>query len=379
MSTAAIISTCNRPELLERALASVRRQLRGVDEIIVVNDGESDVSVAGARRLQIGPYAGPAAARNAGARVATADNLAFLDDDDEWAPDHVEIICGLLADSEVAATAFRRHARSGEVEVREPPSVLRASDWLVQNRGIQGSNLAARRRTFLDLRGFDELLWCGEDMDFVIRSADGVVRYAMSRTPTVVCHADAPSRITSPDARHRHAHRTFLAAHGSRMSAAQVQEFRERVTKLFGVDPEPVPRLVWVLGPPGAGKTTWATRCARGVDRVMDLGEAMPWLDGADLGVRTAKRHIAAAIRATESQRRDDDRRLFVTVAYFGPEDLGPSQDFEHVVALVPSAQRWRTQLEDREGHIDERHAREYEQWAARFGTGARAASAGSL
>lgn len=378
-TTAAIVATCRRPAMLERALASVHRQGRAADEIIVVNDGECDVHVAGARVLRTGPCAGPAAARNAGAHAATADNLAFLDDDDEWAPDHVQTISRLLTDCEVAATAFRRHTRSGDVEVREPPSALRASEWFVQNQGIQGSNLAVRRRTFLDLLGFDELLWCGEDMDFALRCADRAVRYAMSTSPTVTCHAHSQPRITSPNARHRHAHRTFLAGHGSRMTAAQVRAFRDRVIEFFGVDPGPVPRLVWVLGPPGAGKTTWATRHARASDRVFDLGEAMPWLDGADLGVRTAKRHIAAAVRATESQRPEGDRRLFVTPAYFGPEDLGPLQDFEHIVALIPSPQRWRAQLEQREGYVDERHAREYELWAAAFGTGARAASAGSI
>lgn len=377
-TTTVIIPTCDRPEMLERALASVHRQGRAADEILVVNDGESEVRIASAKLVRTGPHAGPAAARNAGAHAATADNLAFLDDDDEWAPDHLETIARLLSDCEVAATAFHRHTRSGEIEVREPPSALRASEWFVQNQGIQGSNLATRRRTFLDLLGFDELLWCGEDMDFAIRCADRAVRYAMTRAPTVICHAHSQPRITSPAARHRHAHRTFLAAHGSRMSSAQVQVFRERVARLFGVDPGPVPRVVWVLGPPGAGKTTWAARAARGRDRIFDLGEAMPWLDGADLGVRTAKRHIAAAVRAVESQRPEGDRRLFVTPAYFGPEDLGPPLDFEHMVALVPSAERWRTQLEQREGQIDERHAREYEQWAARFGTGARAANAGN-
>ena len=91
-----------------------------------------------------------------------------------------------------------------------------------------------------------------------------------------------------------------------------------------------------------------------------------------------AKRHIAAAVRATESQRLEG-RRLFVTPAYFGPEDLGPPEPYEHIVAIVPSKERWRAQIEEREGFVDERHAREHAQWVARFGTGARAATAGGV
>ena len=372
-----IIPTCDRPELLARAMASIHRQESSAGEIIVVNDGLGDIAVEGAKVVRTGPHAGPAAARNAGARASVCEHLAFLDDDDEWRPDHLGTVCELLKDGDVAATAFLRHTRTGGVEVREPPIRLVASAWLVCNQGIQGSNLAMRRQSFHELQGFDELLWCGEDMDLAIRCAEAGVRYAASTTPTVTCHAHSLPRITSPGPRHRHAHRTFLAAHGSRMSTNQVQEYRERATRLFGMDPGPLPRLVWVLGPPGAGKTTWATRHARGNDRVLDLIEAMPWLDGADLGVHTAKRHIAAAIRATESQRPEGDRRLFVTPAYFSPEDLGQAQDFEHIIAVVPSAECWRAQIQRREGFVDKRHALEHESWAARFGTCARAATAG--
>lgn len=375
---AAIITTCDRPELLQRAVASARRQDLPVDEIIVVNDGLSEISVPGTKSLRTGPYAGPAAARNTGARAASSDILAFLDDDDEWAPQHIETASALLADCDLAAMAFRKETRSGDVVLTKPPPILIASDWLVQNQGIQGSNLAIQRRVFLELLGFDELLGCGEDMDFAIRCADRGIRYARSEVSTVKYHAHTGPRITAPGPRHYHAHRTFLAAHGSRMSVEQADAFRARVTRLFGVDPGPVPRLVWVLGPPGAGKTTWATRCARGLDRVFELGSVMSWLDGADLGVRTAKRHVAAAIRATEEQRPNEDRRLFVTSAYFGPEDLGPPRSFEHIISIVPSEERWRAQLGGREGYVAEQHAREHASWLARFGAGARAANAGN-
>lgn len=276
--------------------------------------------------------------------------------------------------SVIVATGITQVNRRGGTTLRTPPRELVQSDWLTENQGVQGSNLCVRRVAFAALQGFDELMWCGEDVDFMIRAAGGGLRYGASTLPTVFWHRHERPRITDPNPRHAHAHRTFLAAHGARMTAVQVSDYRARTKQRFGVDPGVVPGLVWVLGPPGAGKTTWATGHAGDADRVMDFTEVMPWLDGADLGVRTANRHLASAIRAVERQRQEGRRRLFVTPAYFDPEDLGPIQFFEHIVCIVPSAERWRDQLLRREGHVDPRHEDEHRRWPSRFGTGARAA-----
>jgi hypothetical protein len=374
MTTAVIVTACDRPELLPRALESVARQRLPPDEVIVVNDGQAAVTCPGVRHLRVGPNAGPAAARNAGAAASHADNLLFLDDDDEWLPEYAEAAVGLLKHHDIALSGFLKAKRDGtRVPEKVPPTDLVASEWFVRNQGLRGSNLAMRKSAFAAVGGFDELLWCGEDMDLAIRCADRGLRYAVEPRHLVVYHAHSGPRITARDVRHRQAHRTFLAAHGGRMTDDMVQAFRERTQALFGVDPGPVPTLVWVLGPPGAGKTTWATRRAQPGDRVMDLGEIMPWLDGADFGVRTAKRHIAAAIRAVEERRPVGERRLFVTPAYLDRDDLGLLLDFEHVVAVVPPAERWRAQLFGREGRVDPKHETEHARWVARYGTNAHA------
>lgn len=379
MKIAAVIPTCDRPELLQRALRSVTEQQRPVDEIIVVNDGLSTVNVPEAQVVRSGPHAGPAAARNAGVWATDADVICFLDDDDTWAPSHVSAAAELLEHHDIAATGLTQVNRRGGTTLRAPPSALVARDWLSENQGVQGSNLCVTRSAFAALRGFDELLWCGEDVDLMIRAANLGLRYRASPRATVAWHRHDGARITDPSPRHAHAHRTFLAAHGGRMTADQVSAYRARTLRYFGVDPGPVPKLVWVLGPPGAGKTTWSMGHAGEGDRVMDMCEAMEWLDSADLGVRTAKRHMAAAIRAVEGQRPDGGRRLFVTPAYFDPEDLGPALPFEHIVCVVPSEARWRVQLQGREGHVDPRHVAEHARWASRFGTGARAAQGSHL
>ena len=65
---AAIVPATNDPGTLGRCLAAIAAAAEPPDEVIVVDDP---------------PHSGPAAARNAGARRATADLLAFVDSDVE--------------------------------------------------------------------------------------------------------------------------------------------------------------------------------------------------------------------------------------------------------------------------------------------------------
>jgi len=96
-SVSCIIPTYNRRDWLVEAIASVRGQTAPVAEVVVVDDGSSDGTQETLDTLR-GSAAdaplvvlrqdnrGPAAARNAGLRIATGDLVAFLDDDDVWLP-----------------------------------------------------------------------------------------------------------------------------------------------------------------------------------------------------------------------------------------------------------------------------------------------------
>ena len=90
-----VIPTRNRCSLLARALECVQRQ-RGVEvEAVVVDDGSEDGTSEYLKRVSGVELAvvrhkrprGVATARNAGVERASASWVAFLDDDDLWAPD----------------------------------------------------------------------------------------------------------------------------------------------------------------------------------------------------------------------------------------------------------------------------------------------------
>ncbi len=99
-----VIPTYKRSETLERAIKSVAEQTYKNIEILVVDDNEpgSEESVIVADLIKSLEYENlilvtqdrhinGAAARNAGIRKATGEYIAFLDDDDLWMPNKIEI------------------------------------------------------------------------------------------------------------------------------------------------------------------------------------------------------------------------------------------------------------------------------------------------
>ena len=94
-----VIPTRNRRRLLALALASVLDQ-RGVRlEVIVVDEASTDDTVEMVRsiadpRVRLVRHAvplGKSAARNRGIAESVGDWIAFLDDDDLWAPDKLRL------------------------------------------------------------------------------------------------------------------------------------------------------------------------------------------------------------------------------------------------------------------------------------------------
>src|SRR5580704_14145928 len=97
LPVSAIITHCNRPQLLAGAIASIRRQTAPPAEIIVVDDCSLpqhrpalEKLSAGVRMIYLDQSRKAPGARNAGIVAATQPWIAFLDDDDEWLPEKLE-------------------------------------------------------------------------------------------------------------------------------------------------------------------------------------------------------------------------------------------------------------------------------------------------
>jgi glycosyltransferase involved in cell wall biosynthesis len=106
-----VIPLYNKASSIAAATTSVRRQTFADLELIVVDDGSTDGSASVVRglgdtrmRLLAQPNAGPGAARNRGLADAAGEYVAFLDADDEWEPEFLQLaVTALDAHPECAA------------------------------------------------------------------------------------------------------------------------------------------------------------------------------------------------------------------------------------------------------------------------------------
>lgn len=102
-----VVPTYNRAHLVRDTLESVQRQTLRDIEIWVVDDGSRDGTAALVQGLASGDARirlvqqdnrGLAAARNAGLLRATGRYVAFLDDDDFWTPQALEVLVSRIED-----------------------------------------------------------------------------------------------------------------------------------------------------------------------------------------------------------------------------------------------------------------------------------------
>ena len=179
-----IIPTHNRKSLLALSLRSALRQRDVELEVVVVDDGSRDGSADAVEQLgdervytvRNDPAQGVSVARNRGIHMSRGGWIAFLDDDDLWAPEK------LSAQLEVARQTGRGWAYAGSANFSDalkaiggapPPSPEEVMARLpVMNRIPGGcSGVIVERGTLAASGGFDPGLRPLADWDLWIRIA----------------------------------------------------------------------------------------------------------------------------------------------------------------------------------------------------------------
>lgn len=197
MQVAVVIPCWNHGQLLAEALTSVGFQTLRPTQVIVVDDGSTDDSVAVAQAhpgvtLVRQQHAGTAAARNTGLTHAEADAVAFLDADDLWPPESLERRIVALRESN-ADGCF------GVVEEFGDSVAYEASARAGSAARLPGSMIVTRE-ALRQVGTFDTSLAAGEAIDWVMRFDTAGLRWC-SVADVVLrrrIHAGNTSREASP-------------------------------------------------------------------------------------------------------------------------------------------------------------------------------------
>ena len=183
-----IIPTYNREPLLRESIASVLNQTFTAWELIVADDGSTDDTLtylAGLHDprvhvLALERHGNMARMRNVAVAHARGEWLAFLDSDDLWSPNKLELQLERLfafPNCDWSCTGFRFiDADGASIPQRSGDPYEAHSGWILE-RLIQFTatatiqSLMVRRTAFDELGGFDESFLTSADYDLELRLA----------------------------------------------------------------------------------------------------------------------------------------------------------------------------------------------------------------
>lgn len=261
-----LVATCDRHEMLtQRSLPSILRQTQRPHHIVVVDDSRDDhvrlknedyiqsLEVEGVNIHYLSNIRtkGACGAWNTGifhladvCESLESTFLAILDDDDEWVPEYISQCMNATQNGRndmVAADIARIKDMNHPPSQCPAPERLVASDFLIGNPGIQGSNLFIKLSVMLQAGCFDEAMRSSTDRDICIRICDlGDTKY--QRVPsTLVKHyaeVDRERMTTRGSTSKNKGLEYFFRKYMGRMTNDEIERFLERADRLFGWHPK---------------------------------------------------------------------------------------------------------------------------------------------
>ncbi len=188
----AVVTTYNRFIEAKRAIISATNQTYEKCELIVIEDGSrsgiqewiSRLNISDIRYERIPENRGLSSARNEGLQLARGKYITFLDDDDEWRPNRVEVLVAkaeALCENEKnrfgvihssLETRFPNSSRAPKIQKAANAGFLKSA---ILREGVQtiSSSPMFLTEALKRVGGFDEALTSGVDHDMWMSLAVG--------------------------------------------------------------------------------------------------------------------------------------------------------------------------------------------------------------
>lgn len=179
-----IMPTYNRGWIIKRAIESILRQNFSDYEVIIVDDGSNDntesvVSTFKDSRIRFEriEHKGVAGARNRGVSLAKGDYICYLDTDNLWHPNFLEVMTNQLTNPYVLAYCDENMLLldSKNLDANIIGRKVRNVDYnpvkLMQTNYIDINSVIHTKTLFKTIGLFDEELTAYEDWDFFARTA----------------------------------------------------------------------------------------------------------------------------------------------------------------------------------------------------------------
>ncbi len=225
-AVAVVIPVYNGEAYLAECIESVLAQTHLPAEIVVVDDGSKDRSLAIAERYpQVQALsqrnAGVSASRNRGVAASSSPWIAFLDADDVWVPNKLErqLAAAQAGHADVCFSSKRMLYPSEAHDVFlhglevQPPASGRVAAQLRLGHSFTPSSALVRREAFLRTEGFDVNASPCEDWDLWLQLAAQKARFVSCPESLVLYRV----------------HATNASNQGERMYEASMRTYDHRV------------------------------------------------------------------------------------------------------------------------------------------------------
>lgn len=201
-----VIPLYNKERSVKNTIESVLNQTFQDFEVIVVNDGSTDNSLEVVKsfndeRIRIinQKNSGVSSARNRGIKEAKYDWIAFLDADDLWKNNHLQIVDEMIntfPNEKVFCTSFATSKNS--VQCKKNDSVIIIQNYFKEalNGSVIWTSVAViHQSVFKNIGHFNEILSRGEDLDMWARIGK-YYRIIKSSTITALYVQDSENKLT---------------------------------------------------------------------------------------------------------------------------------------------------------------------------------------